>query len=204
MSGPSFDGQEVLDETLSFLGSLPPEQITAMRDAVYGDLGRYEEADCTYFVLGNYDEYEKERVLSVRDSLTDSAAGRVAFTLEDIDPGVDAWQNFYVKFRVFARRADHIVLVAEDNDGGHKLELGEVDRERLYVLKRDYDGASLDPPDDDERSAADPAFGDLDYERFDAMMLTLFAYLDDEGRLFTWASESGLARAVDRVLAETI
>ena len=204
MTGPTFDGQAVLDETLSFLGSLPPEQIEAMRDVVYGELDRFADAERTYFVLGNYDEYEKERVESVRDALTDRAAGRVAFTLEDVDPDVNVWRNFCVKFRVFARRADHVVLVAEDNDGGHELELGEVDQEHLYVLKRDYDGASLDPPAANQGSAADPAFGDLDYERFDAMMLTLFAHLDAEGRLFTWASEAELAGAVDRVIAETV
>lgn len=204
MTGPSFDGQEVLDDTLSFLGSLPPGQIAAMRDVVYGDLDQFADAETTYFVLGNYDEYKKGRVESVRDALTDRAAGRVAFTLEDVDPDVDVWRNFYVKFRVFARRADHVVLVAEDNDGGHEPELGEVDLKRLYVLKRDYDGASLDPPAAGQGSAADPAFGDLDYERFDATMLTLFVHLDDEGRLFTWASENELASAVDRVIAETV
>jgi hypothetical protein len=204
MSGPTFDGQELLDETLSFLGPLPPQQIKAMRRGVYGELGRYADADVTYVVLGNYDEYRKDRVEGVRDALTDEAAGRVAFTLEDIDPDVDAWRNFYVKFRVFARRADHTVLVAEDNDGGHELELGEVDLESLYVIKRDYDGASLDPPADGSRSAADPVFGDLDYERSDSMMLTLFAHLDEEGQLLTWASEAELEHAVDRVIGETV
>lgn len=204
MSGPTFDGQEIVDETLSFLGALPPDQIKAMRGAVYEPLDRYADAERTYFLLGNYDEYTKDRVEAVRDELTDRAAGRVAFTLEDIDPAVDAWQNFYVKFRVFDRRADYTVLVAEDNGGGHELELGEVELETLYVLKRDYDGASLDPPTPRSQSAANPAFGDLDHERFDSMMLTLFAHLDETGQLFTWASESELSSGVDRSVAETI
>jgi hypothetical protein len=203
MSGPTFDGQDVLDETLSFLDRLPPARIKAMRDSVYGDLDRYRDADRTYFVLGNYDEYKKDRIEGVRDDLTAPAAERVAFTLEDIDPEIDVWQNFYVKFRIFARRADYTVLVAEDNDGGHELELGEVDLETLYVLKRDYDGASLNPPSDGDRSPATPAFGDLDHERFDSMMLTLFSYLDEEGRLFTWADEGELASGVDRIVTET-
>lgn len=56
MTGPGFDGQEVLDDTLSFPGTLPPEQIAAMREVVYGDLGRFADAETTYFVLGLDDE----------------------------------------------------------------------------------------------------------------------------------------------------
>ncbi|MFL9603559.1 hypothetical protein ACKC5Q_23090, partial [Aeromonas dhakensis] len=90
--------------------------------------------------------------------------------LEEIDPGVDGWRNFYVKFRVLLSRVDHIVAVIEDNDGGHELELGEADLSDVYVLKRDYTGPSID--------------NDIEYEKYDAMLGTLCDLLSERGRLY--------------------
>jgi hypothetical protein len=202
MTGPTFDGQEIIDETLSFLGSIPPEQIKEMLTAANTELEQFRDVEQTYFVLGNYDTYPKRRVERVRDGLAGGREGSVSFLLDEVDPDETIWKNFYVKFRVFLRRADYVVLVAEDNDGGHELEVGEVPNEKLYVLKRDYDGASLDPPTTG-RSARSPTYGDIDHDRFDAMLLTMFAFLESEDRLFSWSDLSELDQCVERLLART-
>ena len=59
--------------------------------------------------------------------------------------------------------SDYVIGVFEDNDGGHELELGEGNLSTTYILKRDYSNASID--------------NDVEYEKYDAMLGTLFFYL---------------------------
>jgi hypothetical protein len=76
---------------------------------------------------------------------------------------------------VFLLRADHVVAVFESNDGGHELEIGEVDLDRVHVLKRDYESVSVDH--------------DLEYAKYDAMLGTLFDLLDRRDRLHEWKTK---------------
>ncbi len=171
----SFDDTALIDDMDSlYPDGTPPEVITAVLRSSLDELDRLRTARNNFFVLGSYDEPEKQRldalcrVLSVPE-------GDEPFTLEEIDPGVDVWENFYVKFRVFLLRTDHVVAVFESNDGGHELEIGEVDLDRVHVLKRDYESVSVDH--------------DLEYAKYDAMLGTLFDLLDRRDRLHEWETK---------------
>jgi len=177
---------------------LTPEQFSAISTVVARDCERLGSADLLYLVIGNYDEArgQKSRVVETRDRISGDRPSTEAFLLEDVDPAEEAWSNWYVKFLVFRRRADHVVGVFEDNDGGHELEAGEVETDDLHVLKRTYLTA------DGDRDT------DLEYERFDGMLAKYFAFLDARGRLYRWASTEtdgvdDLETATERLLAAT-
>ena len=84
---------------------------------------------------------------------------------------------------------DFTVLVAEDNDGGHELELGEATLSETYVAKRDYRHASVDK--------------DLEYEKYDAMISTLFKLMDRRGHLFEWRTPAEFRDAIEQISTET-
>lgn len=187
------DMQDIVD------AGLTPGQFTEISRVVARDCERLAEADVLYFVIGNYDEEggRKARVVETRDRLSAHHPAADAFLLEDVDPGDEAWENWYVKFRVFLRRATHVVGVFEDNDGGHELEAGEVPNGDLLVLKRDYYDAD---------GAPDTA---VEHERFDGMLAKLFEFLDRRGRLYRWttaetADGDSLETATARLLADTV
>jgi hypothetical protein len=186
------DMREIREEGLT------PEQFTAISQVVARDCERLGSADLLYFVIGNYDEDrgQKDRVVDTRDRISAYSSDTEAFLLEEVDPSDEAWQNWYVKFLVFRRRADHVVGVFEDNDGGHELEAGEVETGDLHVLKRAYltDGGDQDT--------------DLEYERFDGMLAKYFEFLDARGRLYRWTTDDAedvddLATATERLLEKT-
>lgn len=173
---------QLVEETEQRLGEkIPPEQIEAIHDAVLTDevLRSVGYAETVYLVIGNYDEATKPRLLETRDVLDRRSPNHLAFLLDEVDPDVSAWQNFYVKFKIFTARADWIVGVFENNDGGHELEAGEVPREKLYVFKREYDDRARE------------------HEAFDAMIASLFEVLDNEGRLIRWDRPAELPNLVD-------
>lgn len=177
-----FDAVRLVEETTERLGEdVPPERVEAIHDALLTDdvLRAVGYAETVYLVVGNYDETTRPRLVDVRDVLDRRSPDHVAFLLDDVDPEVAAWRNFYVKFKVFAARADWVVGVFEDNDGGHELEVGEVPREKLYVFKREYDDRET------ERAA------------YDAMLASLFEVLENGGRLVRWSSPAELPPLVD-------
>ncbi|MCU4925115.1 hypothetical protein OB905_03815 [Halobacteria archaeon AArc-dxtr1] len=186
------DMQDVRD------AGLTPAQFTEISRVVARDCERLGRAEVLYFVIGSYDETDgrKDRVIETRDRLSMSRPDTEAFVLEEIDPADEAWENWYVKFRVFLRRATHVVAVFEDNDGGHELEAGEVDNDDLLVLKRDYYAA--DGSRDRER----------EHDRFDGMLAKLFDHLERRGQLYRWTTDDvedahSLEAATDRLLADT-
>lgn len=87
-----------------------------------------------------------------------------------ISTGQRRLAELLVKFRYTTATTDFNVLVAEDNDGGHELELGEATLSETYVAERDYRHASVNK--------------DLEYEKYDAMIGTLFKLMDRRGHLF--------------------
>jgi hypothetical protein len=171
----SFDDTALVDDMDSlYPNGTPPEVITAVLRGSLDELDRLSTARHNFFVLGSYDEPEKHRLDALCRVLSVPERDE-PFTLEEIDPGVDVWENFYVKFRVFLLRADHVVAVFESNDGGHELEIGEVDLDQVHVLKRDYESVSVDH--------------DLEYAKYDAMLGTLFDLLDRRDRLHEWETK---------------
>jgi hypothetical protein len=187
------DMQEIRKEGLS------PDQFTAISRVVARDCKRLGRAEHLFFVIGNYDDDrgQKTRVIETRDRISARHADVEAFLLEDLDPTDEAWESWYVKFRVFLRRADTLVAVFEDNDGGHELEAGEVDNAELCVLKRKYHDARGNP--DPER----------EYRRFDGMLVKLFDFLERRGQLYPWSPETrameaqgidSLERATERLV----
>lgn len=178
---------------------LTREQYTEISTILARDCSRIAEADHLYFVIGNYDEKrgQKGRVTDTRDYVNEYRPYTAAFVLEDVDPEDEAWENWYVKFLAFRRRATHVVGVFEDNDGGHELEAGEVDTCDLYVLKRDY--LTDDGQEDTTR----------EHERYDGMLAKYFEFLDHRDRLYRWTGDEGdgrddLETATRRLLDATV
>jgi hypothetical protein len=171
------DPIRIVDDTAAHLGSeLPPERIEAIHDTLVEDevLRSFGYAELTYLVIGNYDEGKKETLETARDVLNSRSSTHLAYLLEDVDPNLRTWENFYVKFKVIAARSSYVVAVFEDNDGGHELEVGEADREKTYVFKREYDSRET------ERAA------------YDAMIATLFEVMVNREQLFVWATREEL------------
>lgn len=166
-----------------FGGTLPPEVIARIHREGLPDLSRLATAQTRYFVIGNYDEGKKHRVHAVRDQLSEPPREE-AFILDEIDPDVDVWMNFYVKFRVFLLRCQHVVGVFEDNDGGHTLEIGEADLLDVYVLKREYDDR------------------ETEHDAYDGMLGTLFQLLNHRDHLYRWHTEDELLEQTRRLQDE--
>lgn len=184
----SFTDREIIED-LAFLfeGTVPPDVVKRLHLDGLPDMSRLADAETLYFVIGSYSAPQKTRVEAVRDRLSDSV-GDEAFMLEEIDPDVDVWENFYVKFRVMLKRCHYVIGVFEDNYGGHELELGEADLSATFVLKRDYSSASIED--------------DLEREKYDAMLSTLFDLLERRGQLHQWTNEAELEAETQRIAAD--
>lgn len=177
------------------LGGLSNDELQRLPTAVIEiqhELNISEDPEgARYLVLGSYDtpssdrDGPKDRLEDAKEHLETLRPGCTAVLLEDLDPDNDHWENFYVKLRYTMATTDYNVLVAEDNDGGHELELGEAPLSETYVLKRDYRHASLDR--------------DIEYEKYDAMMSTLFKLMDRRGQLFEWRTTRKFLDAIEQV-----
>ena len=99
-----------------------------------------------------------------KDLLREHNTDSIVILLKDFAVEDDDYTNFYIKFRIVESLTDYAVLVAEDNDGGHELELGELPLETTYVAKRDYEHV--------------PIGHDLEREKYDAMIAKLFELLE--------------------------
>lgn len=150
----------------------------------------------SYLIIGNYDtpsgtrDGPKDRLEFTKTILHNNNHSSFAILLEDLDPSNQRWSNWYLKFQFTLLSTDYTVLVAEDNDGGHELELGEVSLTDTYVAKREYTAVSLD--------------NDLEYEKFDGMMASLFDFLDRAGQLYQWQNKPELAHAIVQIATKTI
>jgi len=145
----------------------------------------YRDDSVRYLILGSYDDLQKERLHTAKSLLADPPHVSVALLLEELDVETDDWNNFYLKFRVVLDLTNFAVVVAEDNDGGHELELGELPLDSTYVAKRDYTQAAIDD--------------DLERQRYDAMMAKLFELLDANDQLVEWRSRREFERAIGRI-----
>lgn len=192
-------GLPTLDDAGFILGGLSNDELRDLPIVVNDlqlELGLEDTPDGTrYLVLGSYDTPHsdrvgpKDRLIQARDRLEALDPQCAAVLLEDLDPDNDDWRNFYVKFRYTMATTDFNVLVAEDNDGSHELELGEATLSETYIAKRDYRHASIDK--------------DLEYEKYDAMMGTLFRLMDRRGHLFAWRTPEEFQDALAQISMET-
>ncbi|WP_435194151.1 hypothetical protein [Natronomonas sp. EA1] len=202
MAGEQFpahlEGLPTLDDAEFLLGGLSNEELARIPVAVndlHAQFQNDDPAGTRYLVLGSYDtpnaerEGPKDRLEAARARLETGKPQATAVLLEDIDPRNDNWENFYVKFRLTMATTDFNVLIAEHNDGGHELELGAATLEETYIAKRDYRHASLDK--------------DLEYEKYDAMMATLFDLMDRRGHLFAWRTREEFEDAIHSISTET-
>ena len=183
MTGRETDPERLIEDSEAYLeDELSPEAIERLMDAALTDglLRDFGYSDVAYLVIGNFDEPQKTRLRSVRDTLADRGASQFAFLLDEI--GEQVWENFVVKFKIFADRVDFVVGVFEDNEGGHELEIAELDRERYQqktrVFKQEYLTVEA------ERDA------------YDAMLAHLFEIMDNRGQLYRWESEEELLELV--------
>lgn len=177
MTSPFATEQLIEDTQFLFPEKLPPEKLEKFHKENLKNIGNLGEKETVYLIIGNYSKPQIERLNKVSDILS-SPANDLAYKLNSIDPNENIWQNFYVKFKVFLKRSDYIIGVVEDNDGGHELELGEVPLDNTYVLKRDYSNPSIDE--------------DLENQKYDAMIGTMFQLLEQRGHLFEWTSKDEL------------
>lgn len=191
--GNRFDSAGILKDTEFYLGLLSPEQVAAIHRSALGDLGRLAAAETVCFVIGSYDQPQKERLYRACDLLEEH--GMTPFLLDEIDPGMEGWRNFYVKFRVLLTRVDHVIAIVEDNDGGHELELGEADLSDTYVLKRDYTAISLEDGDEGP-------YHDIEREKYDAMIATMFDLLDTRDHLYEWTTLTELDERIKDLAAD--
>lgn len=185
-------GGPTIEEADFLFESFTPAEVTDVHDAV-ANLGDEIRSDADpegrrYLLLGNYDAPQKSRLTQARSLLEHFDPAANAFLLSELDAGNDDWSNFYLKFRYTLTFVDHPVLVAEDNDGGHELELGEVPLDPTYVSKRDYEPISIDR--------------DLEYEKYDAMIAKLFSLFERQEQLFAWTDRHGFARSIEAIAAD--
>ena len=183
MAGRETDPERLIEDSEAYLeNELSPEAIERLMDAALTDglLRDFGYSDVAYLVIGNFDEPQKTRLRSVRDTLADRGASQFAFLLDEI--GEQVWENFVVKFKIFADRVDFVVGVFEDNEGGHELEIAELDRERYQqktrVFKQEYLTVEA------ERDA------------YDAMLAHLFEIMDNRGQFYRWETEAALLELV--------
>lgn len=142
----------------------------------------------SYFVIGSYgtderDGAEKERLVTVRNTLEERHPDHHAFLLDDLP---EFYPNWVVQFFVAVRRVDHIVGVFEHSFGGHEYEAGVLTPlshlHEMWILKRVYESESR------ERS------------HFDGMMADFFGLVAERETYLEWSTE----RELKRLAAEEI
>ena len=182
MDDDEFD--RIVEETADYAGkdSFTPGDYQQLKDAVFADAFQdFLRAEATYFVLGKYDDADRERRLEVVKRELGGPAS-YAFLMKDIPEG---WEFWPVKFQILASRASWIVPVLEDSDGSHHWESGNLYQDRyrskVYVLKREY-----------ETEAAE-------HEHFSAMVSHFVDILDRDGRVCHWTSEQELTGCAGEV-----
>lgn len=175
----------LIDDTLTYAerdeDDLSIDEYRSLRRALHTDVLDVIAADRSFFVLGSYNDEEKERLEETVERLYNEGH---AFILDDT---LEAWENWTTQFKIYADRATHIVGVFEHADGGHEWEAGYLDHEpyraKTYVLKRRY--PSVAPKE----------------EPFDGMMAHYMLLVDRREQLFEWdGDESAPSSVLERNL----
>ena len=181
--------EELAEKAEAYLheASLTPEEYEALKHGV-AELSPVVTAGRAYFVLGSYGRPEIRRLQLVKDRLN-RRSDVYAFLMVDVR---SEWTNTYLKFRLLADYADHIVGVAEHDRGGFLVEQGYFTAlaeyfAKTHVFRREYGNASPDDVDTSVDLAAP----------YSGMQTTVFEMLDEAGRLCTWATEDDLRECAE-------
>lgn len=167
----------LIEDTLTYSEKedyeLNVEDYRSLRRALHTDVLDVIAADRSFFILGSYNDKEKERLRKTAEWLYNDGH---AFLLDDT---LEAWENWTTHFKIYADRATHIIGVFEHADGGHEWEAGYLDhleyRKKTHILKRRY--PSLDPKE----------------EPFDGIMAHYMILVDRRGNLFEWKGDEDTA-----------
>jgi hypothetical protein len=175
---------EYLHET-----SLTPEEYESLKQSV-AELSPVFTTEQSYFVLGSYGRPEIHRLQLVKDRLN-RRTDTYAFLMVDIR---SEWVNTYLKFRVLADYTDHIIGIAEHDQGGFLVEQGyftahEKYFEKTHILKREY--SSLTAEDIDTNVDIESPYSN--------MQTAIFELLADAGRIHCWETEEDLLECVETV-----
>lgn len=188
MSESSVSVEELRERAEKYLhdGSLSPEAYEALKGSV-AELTPVLSNEA-YFVLGSYGQPEIRRLQLVKDRLN-RRSGTYAFLMVDVRR---EWTNTYLKFRLLADYADHIVGVAEHSQGGFLVEQGyftalEQYFTKTHVLKREYE--PLDITDIDTRVDSKSPYS--------GMQTSIFEMLADRDRLCRWSTEDDLIECAE-------
>lgn len=157
--------------------NLSLEEYEELSDAV-SELAPLVRTDASYFVLGSYGRDEIRRLQLVKDRLN-RRPNAYAFLMVDVR---GEWKNGVLKFRVLADFADYVVGVVEHDRSGFLVEQGlfvaeESYFEKTHVLRREYEGESP----------------------YSWMQESVFALLDEEGRLYAWEDADALVPATEKI-----
>lgn len=185
------DGPVIEDSAFIFSG-FSQSEVTEIHKAItnlHDEMDERDNGGNKYLVLGNYEEKQKQRLEQTCDLLSYFNPQSYPFLLDYLDVENADWDNFYLKFRYAEDYSDYCVLVAEDNDGGHELEVGEVPLSELYILKRDYEMTSINH--------------DIEREKFDAMIGTMFEMMAENDRLVPWRDRYSFATGVRWIANQT-
>lgn len=184
--------QQLCDQYLD--RDLKRDEVIQMRKATSQHLVPLMEHSRKIFLLGSFDDNEKERVKLVQnvfDSLyriRGSSQARV-YTMDEI-PGQDIWINLDFKFRLLADISDYIVGVVEHDEGGFMFEQGILAtnpdyRKRTRLLKREY-GTT-----------------EREYAHYSAMQSEgLFEELDSRDQLFRWQDGGDLVEKTEDIFRD--
>ena len=160
-----------------------PEEYERLKTAVHDDILPLVGSERSFFILGSYDDAERERLRMVQDRLSEIGH---AFLMLDT---TEAWDYWTTQFKIFASRATYIVGVYEHTDGGHEWEAGYLDhhdyRHKTRILKREYET------------------DEAEYEAFDGMFAHYIQLLDRLGHVYFWDDEQKLfADALENMIAD--
>lgn len=175
-------------------GFLPRDLTSAEREALLGlnaELARLGTlSDGFVFVVGSYHPDRKDRLVDVADSIEHWCNGDIRAKLMDqFLENTDSEVQGHLKFRKIAERADAIVGVVENDQGGFTYEQGIiVDNPefftKTFVLKRAY---------------PDP----IEHQQYSWMQATsLFDELERAGRLYEWTSNSTFSDTRNEVIRD--
>ena len=165
---------EVAEETKhhSAKNGFEPSEYERLKTAVHDDILPLVQSEWSFFILGSYDDTERERLRAVQNRLNEIGH---AFLMLDT---TEAWDYWTTQFKILATRATYIVGVYEHTDGGHEWEAGYLDhhnyRHKTRILKREYETE------------------EAEYDAFDGMFAHYIQLLDRLGYVYFWETEEEL------------
>jgi hypothetical protein len=153
------------------------------------ELARPPEYDSQCFVLGSYDENEKQRLTYLKKELSNWTGEKCRpYLMDELPDGLPP----RIQFKLIADNSDYIVGICEHDAGGFQLELGilcDTPRyfDRSFLLKRSY-------PDKD-----------TEHEKYNWMLSNgVFDMFDDNDRIWEWETDRQYEVEVANVISTAL